>query len=351
MSLTARLLIIFGFFLFVILEVRFLTFAIKFGRKRAVLSKIKTGIWAGSIDFEGRAPAILYGKAIEIAVRQESVYIISDGKLFFIERDDIVSIKYKKGKYVFKLDDIQILKNTKVFSVKCDDPFLDRLFNVEAVGEKYVPTSGFFYQERYEINKAKKKKLVKKILISVGVTVASICLISSIVLCAIAFSGPSAREVELQLKGLTFKYHDDQGSFYFSSDVDTYIRFYGGNRLFHKVTGYREWRKSSSYPDGKYLEIDEEEYYEYSVNKSFNKYEVTFDGRTHEIVMKDSKIIAIESESCRYDLYNGEPRDNTNKPNSGGTSGNSSSRCSHASCKENGPFYCMGKNNTCTNRT
>lgn len=25
--------------------------------------------------------------------------------------------------------------------------------------------------------------------------------------------------------------------------------------------------------------------------------------------------------------------------------------CGHQSCKENGPFYCMGKNNTCNNRT
>ena len=28
-----------------------------------------------------------------------------------------------------------------------------------------------------------------------------------------------------------------------------------------------------------------------------------------------------------------------------------SSSCGHASCKENGPFYCMGKNDTCKNRT
>lgn len=25
--------------------------------------------------------------------------------------------------------------------------------------------------------------------------------------------------------------------------------------------------------------------------------------------------------------------------------------CGHQSCKENGPFYCVGKNNTCPNKT
>ena len=29
----------------------------------------------------------------------------------------------------------------------------------------------------------------------------------------------------------------------------------------------------------------------------------------------------------------------------------SSAKCSHASCAENGPFYCMGKNDTCPNQT
>lgn len=38
-----------------------------------------------------------------------------------------------------------------------------------------------------------------------------------------------------------------------------------------------------------------------------------------------------------------------NKPSGG--SGSSYTSCSHASCKINGPFYCMGKNNTCTNKT
>lgn len=28
-----------------------------------------------------------------------------------------------------------------------------------------------------------------------------------------------------------------------------------------------------------------------------------------------------------------------------------SSSCGHASCAEEGPFYCMGKNNTCNNKT
>ena len=29
----------------------------------------------------------------------------------------------------------------------------------------------------------------------------------------------------------------------------------------------------------------------------------------------------------------------------------SKTSCGHASCAENGPFYCMGKNNTCPNKT
>ena len=33
-----------------------------------------------------------------------------------------------------------------------------------------------------------------------------------------------------------------------------------------------------------------------------------------------------------------------------GSGGGGSNRCNHASCKENGPFYCMGKNNTCKNK-
>lgn len=36
---------------------------------------------------------------------------------------------------------------------------------------------------------------------------------------------------------------------------------------------------------------------------------------------------------------------------SSSTSGSKSASCGHASCKENGPFYCMGKNDTCNNRT
>ena len=28
-----------------------------------------------------------------------------------------------------------------------------------------------------------------------------------------------------------------------------------------------------------------------------------------------------------------------------------SGRCDHESCRENGPFYCVGKNNTCSNKT
>lgn len=32
-------------------------------------------------------------------------------------------------------------------------------------------------------------------------------------------------------------------------------------------------------------------------------------------------------------------------------SNNNSGDCGHASCKANGPFYCMGKNNTCKNKT
>ena len=28
-----------------------------------------------------------------------------------------------------------------------------------------------------------------------------------------------------------------------------------------------------------------------------------------------------------------------------------SGSCGHDSCKENGPFYCMGKNDTCPNKT
>ena len=31
--------------------------------------------------------------------------------------------------------------------------------------------------------------------------------------------------------------------------------------------------------------------------------------------------------------------------------GNNTTSCSHASCKENGPFHCYGKNNTCPNYT
>ena len=34
-----------------------------------------------------------------------------------------------------------------------------------------------------------------------------------------------------------------------------------------------------------------------------------------------------------------------------GGGGSSAGACGHASCQENGPFYCMGKNNTCNNRT
>ena len=34
-----------------------------------------------------------------------------------------------------------------------------------------------------------------------------------------------------------------------------------------------------------------------------------------------------------------------------GDSSNKNSRCGHASCATNGPFYCMGKNNTCPNKT
>lgn len=35
----------------------------------------------------------------------------------------------------------------------------------------------------------------------------------------------------------------------------------------------------------------------------------------------------------------------------GDYSSSGSTSCGHASCAENGPFYCMGKGNTCTNRT
>lgn len=37
----------------------------------------------------------------------------------------------------------------------------------------------------------------------------------------------------------------------------------------------------------------------------------------------------------------------------GGSSSSGSSKysCGHASCKENGPFWCMGKNDTCKNQT
>ena len=31
--------------------------------------------------------------------------------------------------------------------------------------------------------------------------------------------------------------------------------------------------------------------------------------------------------------------------------GSSTPACGHASCAENGPFYCMGKNDTCPNKT
>ena len=35
----------------------------------------------------------------------------------------------------------------------------------------------------------------------------------------------------------------------------------------------------------------------------------------------------------------------------GNNSGGSKTSCGHTSCKTNGPFYCMGKNDTCPNKT
>ena len=37
--------------------------------------------------------------------------------------------------------------------------------------------------------------------------------------------------------------------------------------------------------------------------------------------------------------------------NDSSSSSSNSTSCGHESCKENGPFYCVGKNDTCKNKT
>ena len=80
-------------------------------------------------------------------------------------------------------------------------------------------------------------------------------LILSIFLSTLVSCKPTKDEVISNLVGLTFKYHDDQGTNAFYSDVDYYIEILDEKTLFYKATGFYKY----SGPNGKIIYEDEEE--------------------------------------------------------------------------------------------
>ncbi|MBE6566778.1 MAG: hypothetical protein E7659_06715 [Ruminococcaceae bacterium] len=112
-------------------EIYFIT---RYTRKTAILNQIRTSadkyfkhIFEHYVEMV--APAILYGTPIEIAIKNNSIYLINDGKFFAINIDDFTSITYKNGKYIFRLTNLAIA-NTKVFAIKCDDDRLLKHLNI-----------------------------------------------------------------------------------------------------------------------------------------------------------------------------------------------------------------------------
>lgn len=102
-------------------------------RKTAMLNHIRINTeriqYVSNRDFDIIVPAVLYGKPIEVAIKNNFIHLINDGKFFAINIDDFISITYKNGKYVFKLANLAIA-NTKVFEIKCDDNRLLKYLNI-----------------------------------------------------------------------------------------------------------------------------------------------------------------------------------------------------------------------------
>lgn len=104
-------------------------FIIRFSRKNAILNRIKNGSYFTNQNFDIIVPATLYGKSIEVAIKNNFIHLINDGKFFSIHIDDFISIEHKKGKYIFKIANSAIV-NTKVFSIKCNDDRLNKILPI-----------------------------------------------------------------------------------------------------------------------------------------------------------------------------------------------------------------------------
>lgn len=106
-------------------------FVFRFARKKAILGKIEKDNYLSVIpSFCERFSANLYGTPIEVAIKDDFIYFINNGRCFCINIDEFISIKEKKGKYIFRLAKTSIA-NTKVFAIKCNDSaFRAKLFSL-----------------------------------------------------------------------------------------------------------------------------------------------------------------------------------------------------------------------------
>jgi len=106
-------------------------FVFRFARKKAILGKIEKDNYLSVIPgFCERFSANLYGAPIEVAIKDDFIYFINNGRCFCINIDEFISIKEKKGKYIFRLAKTSIA-NTKVFAIKCNDSaFRAKLFSL-----------------------------------------------------------------------------------------------------------------------------------------------------------------------------------------------------------------------------
>ena len=123
---------------------------IKSIRKNEILNKIKYGNDLTINDFEIKSPAILYGKPIEIALKDGFIYFINEGKYFSAHAADFVSIENKNGKFTFRFP-IAYIANAKAFTVKCDNTIFAN--KVEALLKSFNNEGSKSENEETESNK------------------------------------------------------------------------------------------------------------------------------------------------------------------------------------------------------
>ena len=170
-----------------------LFFIFRFSKRKDVLSKISSGERLENHTFDIKVPAILYGKKIEIALYKEFIFFIHEGHYLSIPFYDFLSIKFKKGMYVFKSPRISQMR----IAVKCDNPAFSKM-----IADKITQTYPGLNQNKSPLS----KKAIALISLSIMIFISSCFIFSGNLLMFIVISELMANGVAIAM----YKKPDDR---------------------------------------------------------------------------------------------------------------------------------------------